>query len=127
MPRVDGYSPVVATQIINIKKHKHMHPSKYVRTMIFLRHIKKFFVFKLHFFAKPIELLVKWIVPLKTKYVKLFSVVIGTVTLLTGAFLAHIPQTFVATWLWDGFTYGIHGMGVAPIIKIVFDAIDIEV
>lgn len=80
-----------------------------------------------HLLAKPIGWLVATLRIVKRLHVKVFNMGFGTILLLTGAWLAHLQQHYMPLFVWDGLTYGIHGMGVAPIIKIVFDYIEVEI
>lgn len=44
------------------------------------------------------------------------TMVVSVTVIMTGSFLASVPQTYVPHFLWDAFAYFLHGLGAAPII-----------
>jgi hypothetical protein len=81
----------------------------------------------IHLMAVPIEWLIGKINIVKTRHKKIFSILFGIIVLLSGAALALIEQHYVPKFAWDGVCYGIHGIGLAPIAKVFFDFIEIEI
>lgn len=57
-------------------------------------------------------------------------VIIGIVLVLTGSFIAHLGSHLAnqaAILIVDAFGYSIHGFGLAPILKVLADALEMEI
>ena len=80
-----------------------------------------------HLLSLPVEKVVEKVKVVKENHKNGFAIVLGTIVLLTGAFLASVHQDWVPHFVWDAGAYGIHGLGIAPIAKVVFDIIKVEI
>jgi hypothetical protein len=47
------------------------------------------------------------------------KVLLGLTLMLTGSTMALHPVSFIPHILWDMFSYGLHGYGAVPIIKVI--------
>ena len=79
----------------------------------------------IHLLAFPIEWLIGKVGILRVKHKMLFTLLFGVILILGGAFLAQIHQDYMPHFVWDGLSYSIHGIGLAPVAKIIFDFIDV--
>lgn len=51
---------------------------------------------------------------------------LGGVVVLTGAYAAQHPVEFMPHFVWDAFSYALHGWGLVPILKVSAAIIDLE-
>lgn len=80
-----------------------------------------------HILAWPIEALTAKAKHAKHAHRTAFTLFLGLTLLLIGAFISSIHQDTVPHFIWEAGAYGIHGLGLAPIAKIIFDIIEIEI
>lgn len=78
-------------------------------------------------FHYPVDFLSKRIKSFKEHHKLIFKFTFGFVLICCGSFLAGCKQTIIPHYLWDGVSYSIHGFGLAPIIKVVCDFIEVEI
>lgn len=51
---------------------------------------------------------------------------IGLSLVLFGSFLTSIPMEVLPHYLWDGLAYSVHGFGLAPLIKVSAELLNID-
>lgn len=71
--------------------------------------------------AKPINKIAEAIHGTRVKHRHITAIVIGTCVGLLGVEIAHMHQTFVPLVFQDFVGYGLHGLGIAPILERVLN------
>ena len=80
-----------------------------------------------HALSYPITYIVHRITILKDKHKKIVIIIISSSVLLFGSFMSSIHPSLVPSFAWDAASWGVHGLGLAPIAKHIFDILEIEI
>ncbi len=88
---------------------------------------RKYLMGLVHLLAHPVDVLINKIDVIEGFGKHHFKLVLSFIILIFGAYLSHLKQSYVPVYVWDAFSYGIHGIGLAPIAKVLFDIFGIEV
>lgn len=81
----------------------------------------------LHILAIPIEYPIEKLDIIRSHNKKTCHIIASITLILFGSFMATVNQELVPRTVWDGTAYSIHGLGLAPIAKIIFNFIKIEI
>ncbi len=76
--------------------------------------------------AKPINKVAEAIHGTRVKHRHITAIVIGTCIGLLGVEIAHMHQTVFPVVFQDFFGYGLHGLGIAPILERVLTVFSLE-
>lgn len=52
---------------------------------------------------------------------------VGVLYAMLGAYMASLEIHYIPHFLWDGFAYSVHGMGIAPGAKLLLEYFHVEV
>lgn len=69
--------------------------------------------------AWPVRTLVHGVNRIVPHNTRAGTVVVSVSVILTGSWLASVPQTLLPHFLWDAISWTIHGLGAAPLIDKV--------
>ncbi len=88
---------------------------------------KHFLLAFIHLLAIPIEYPIDVLKIIKQKHKKAFHIAVSSIVVISGGYLATLNPSFIPHVIWDSAAYAIHGLGLAPIAKHLFNVIKVEI
>lgn len=80
-----------------------------------------------HIIAWPIRMACNGLHAIMPHNKRVSHFILGVILMLCGSWLAHHMPSWCNTILWDAFSYGLHGLGAAPVVNVIAKILAMEV